>query len=179
MISDSLFIRVNEIHKGPDVVAVRQAGLLLSHFQPRVTGIVGGGWVGKHPLGMSTFLRIGSPDIAVHPVGHLAIRDRALDHFDQLLMAQPGGLEPALVESFAQIGLVIRMKPPGQVQPDLVDVTGQMRPSAHGLTGASRIDHLTHLAIVPGGIPFINFKFPFPESALHACGNVRAGESGR
>ena len=53
---------------------------------------------------MWTSVGVRAPDVLQDPVGHLAVRDRALDHLDELLVGQAGRLEPGAIEALPEKG---------------------------------------------------------------------------
>ncbi len=97
----------------------------------------------EQAFGVRLFLRGGPLHVRAHPVAHLPVGDRGPDHFDEILVAHARRLQPPAVEALAEVGLVVGMKPAGEVQSDLVDVAGQVGPAVHGLARASGMYQFT------------------------------------
>lgn len=70
---DPLFIRIDEINKGLDVVAVRHPGLFLSHFQAGLHFGVVFSWVIQHPVAVRGFHSFRLLHVLTDPIANLAV----------------------------------------------------------------------------------------------------------
>ena len=127
------------------------------------------------PVGL--FFGGGAFDIQTHPVVHLAVGHRILDHGHKLLMRQPRSLQPTAVKTLAQIFVIIGMQLASQMQADLVDIAGQIMPARHGFARAPGIDNVTHATILAsrpargnGKIECAIFKFLCSKTLMTAAG---------
>ncbi len=116
----------------------------LALLQALLHGGIVGGRIGEHGLGVLRLLLGGRAHVHPHPIGDLAVGDGVADDLEHLFVGDAGRLEPLAVESLAEVGLVIRVQPAGQVKADLVDIPRQVHPAAHGFAGAPRIDEVVH-----------------------------------
>ena len=153
---EPFLICVDEIDEAPNVVPMGQAGLFFAFLETGLhLGIVRFGVV-QHALPMGGFDRLGFLDVLEHPVADLAVGNRVADDLDELAGVHPCRLEPQSVETFAEVGLVIRKELARQVKAGFIDEPRQMHPPAHHLARASRINDFAHAPRMAGGARSVN-----------------------
>jgi hypothetical protein len=139
-----LFVGVNKIHEGLNVVAVSEAGGFFPRLEARLHfGIILFGIV-EHPFAMGGFDGIGLLNVFQHPIADFAVGDGVLDHVDELLRINTGGFEPAAIKAFAEVGLIIGVQLAGEMKADFVNETGQVHPAAHGFARTTGINDVAH-----------------------------------
>jgi hypothetical protein len=92
--SDSFFVRVNEIDERLQVVAMRQAGLFLAHFQARFDASSSRPRL-RTKVVEGLLFRVSLLDVLGHPIGHLAVGDGVLDDWMNVSAVTPAALSQA------------------------------------------------------------------------------------
>ena len=89
-----LFVRVNEVHEGFDVVAVGDSGLFLAHLEALGDFAALGAAV-EDEIAERGLFRVGFFDVLGDPIGDLAVGDGVFDDFDELFGVTPAALSHA------------------------------------------------------------------------------------
>ncbi len=145
--SNTLFIGIDEIDHGADVIAMVEAGLFLAHLQAGFDLVVFGAAVQDKVI-KGAFFGIGPFDVLADPIADLAVGDALADDFDEGAGFNTGGFKPGAVEAFGKIIAVVGVELAGQVEADFVDETGQVNPAIHHLTRTSGINDISHVGII-------------------------------
>jgi hypothetical protein len=144
LLSNPLFVGVDEVDKRLDVFAMSKAGLFFPHFEPRLHFGVALFWITQHRFSMSRFHRVGLFHMAHHPIADLTIANSASNNFDELFGIHSGCVQPFAIKTLAEVRLVIGMQFSGQMEADFVDEPGQVHPATHRFTWAPRVDDVAH-----------------------------------
>ena len=146
--SNSLLIRVNEIDKGLNIVALGETRFLLAHFQTGFAGFVVTPAI-ENKIAEGGFIGLRLPDIFGDPIGHLAVGHGIFDDLEESFGGKARGLEPGGVEALGEILLIIGMKFAGLMQPDFIHEPGQIDPARHHFARTARINNFFHGRIIP------------------------------
>jgi hypothetical protein len=144
LLSNPLFVGVDEVDKRLDVFAMSKAGLFFPHFEPRLHFGVALFWITQHRFSMSRFHRVGLFHMAHHPIADLTIANSASNNFDELFGIHSGRVQPFAIKPLAEIGLVIGVQFSGQMKTDFIDEPGQVHPATHGFARAPRVGDVAH-----------------------------------
>jgi len=144
----SLFIRVVQIHKGFDVIAMREAEFLFAQFETLLRRRILGRGAIEHHLRVRALFGGGFFYVVSHPIVNLSVDKRILHRFNHLLMRDAGGLEPHGIKALPKISVIIGMQFAGEMQTDLVHVTRQMHPTVHDFARTARINDFAHARII-------------------------------